>query len=277
MLKISDFAQLSRISPKALRLYDRLGLLKPLTVDSQSNYRYYSASQLPRLYRILVFKELGFSLSQIGCLLHENISEAEIRGMLRLKQAEIQQRLEQDSLRLHRLQIRLQEIEQEKLMSNYEVIVKSIPSQLVAATLGILPNFDDCTPIIENMFDFVYGYASDNGVKEVGVGINIYHETKLRDRHIPIETVVPISHQIPNGDRVWVYELPEVEQVACVVHQGSFDSINKAYDKLIEWVGKQGYQISGSTREVYLQYEREGDPAQYVTEIQIPIEKSLLA
>ena len=62
MLKISDFAQLSRISPKALRIYVRLGLLKPIKVDSRSNYRYYSASQLPRLHQILVFKELGFSL-----------------------------------------------------------------------------------------------------------------------------------------------------------------------------------------------------------------------
>ncbi|WP_019509548.1 helix-turn-helix domain-containing protein [Pleurocapsa sp. PCC 7319] len=95
MLKISDFAQLSRISPKTLRLYDRLGLLKPATVDRQNNYRYYSASQLPRLNRILVFKELGFSLEQISQLLDDNLSVSEIRGMLRLKQLELEQKLVQ--------------------------------------------------------------------------------------------------------------------------------------------------------------------------------------
>ena len=51
-----------------------MGLLKPAKIDRQNNYRYYCASQLPRLNRILVFKELGFSLEQIGCLLDENIS-----------------------------------------------------------------------------------------------------------------------------------------------------------------------------------------------------------
>lgn len=66
MLRISDFAQLSRVSPKALRLYDRMGLLKPMEVDSFTGYRYYSATQLSRLNRILVFKELGFSLEQIA-------------------------------------------------------------------------------------------------------------------------------------------------------------------------------------------------------------------
>ena len=128
MLKISDFAQLSRISPKTLRLYARLDLLKPVKINTQNSYRYYSATQLPRLYRILVFIELGFSLEQIRCLLNENISVAEIRGMLLLKRSQIQQRLSEDAVRLTRVEIRLQELEQEKSMSNYEVILKPIES-----------------------------------------------------------------------------------------------------------------------------------------------------
>ncbi|MEM8832795.1 MAG: hypothetical protein AAGE96_26190 [Cyanobacteria bacterium P01_G01_bin.19] len=114
---------------------------------------------IPRLHRILVFKELGFSSEQIGCLLDENVSLTEIRGMLRLEQTEIQQRIEQDTARLNRLQIRIQEIELEKTMTNYEVLVKPIPSQLVAATLRVIPNFDDCAPVIKESFDLVYGYT----------------------------------------------------------------------------------------------------------------------
>ena len=277
MLKISDFAQLSRISPKTLRLYDRLGLLKPAKIDCQNNYRYYSASQLPRLNRILVFKELGFSLEQIGYLLNEDIPISEVRGMLRLKQLEIEQRLSEEALRLKRVKIRLQELEQEKSMSNYDVIIKPVESQLFAATLGIIPNFEDCVSTIEKLFDRVYGYVFGRGIKEVGSGINIYHETKLRDKDIPIEVVVPIPQTISNNDpcanSIWIYELPGVEKMACVVHHGSFDSLGEAYCTLLSWIEKHQYQIAGSTREVYLQYERDGDPNQYVTEVQIPIEK----
>ena len=273
MLKISDFAQLSRISPKTLRHYDRLGLLKPIEVDRHSGYRYYSATQLPRLNRILVFKELGFSLEQIRYLLDENISVAEIRGMLLLKKAEIQQRLLEDAARLTRVEIRLQELEQEKSMSNYEVILKPIKSQLVAATMGIIPNFDECGPVLESLFERVYTHVFTNDIKEVGSGINIYHETKLRDRNIPVEAAVPIPSEIASSDRIWVYKLPEIEMVAGVVHHGSFAALGNAYCTLLEWVDKHGYQISGSTREVYLQYERDGDPSQYVTEVQIPVEK----
>jgi DNA-binding transcriptional MerR regulator len=59
-LRIGGFSRLARVSVKALRLYDRLGLLKPARSDELSGYRYYSSEQLPRLNAILVLKDLGF-------------------------------------------------------------------------------------------------------------------------------------------------------------------------------------------------------------------------
>jgi DNA-binding transcriptional MerR regulator len=274
MLRIGDFAQLSRVSPKALRLYDRLGLLKPKKVDSTNSYRYYSATQLPRLNRILVFKELGFSLEQIKCLLDENISPQEIRGMLRLRHSEIQQRLETDRIRLLQVEMRLQELERKKSMSEYEIIIKPSPSQLVAATLGVISNYQDCEVIFPRLFDRVYHYAASQGIKHFGSSISIYHDTKLRDKNIPVEAAISIPEKIADNDReVWIYELPEVETMATAIHQGSFLSLGEAYNALLEWIEKHSYQIVGSTREIYLQYERNGDESQYVTEVQIPVEK----
>ncbi|VEP18183.1 Transcriptional regulator [Hyella patelloides LEGE 07179] len=274
MLRIGDFAQLTRISTKTLRHYDRLGLLKPNKVDNFTGYRYYSATQLPRLNRILVFKELGFSLEEISRLLAENIALEEIQGMLRLKQLEIKQRLEQDRYRLSRLETRLQELKQEKAMPNYEVLLKPVEAQLVAATVGVIPNYQDCQPIFANLFDRVYHHAYSQGLKKVGCGISIYHDTKLRDRDIPVEVAAPIFEEVPDKEQVWTYKLPGVETMACVVHHGSFSSLGQAYNALLEWIEKNGYQIVGSNREVYLQYERDGDPNQYVTEVQVPVEKT---
>jgi len=273
VLRISDFAQLSRVSPKALRLYDRMGLLKPMEVDSFTGYRYYSATQLSRLNRILVFKELGFSLEQIGKLLSENVSAEEIRGMLRLKHSEIQQRVQEDQIRLARVEMRLNEIELEGKMPNYEVVLKPIESQLVAATVGVIPNYQSCGSTFDRLFDEAYAHASRHNLKRFGSGISIYHDTKLRDRDIPVEAVVPIYEKIPGNEKVWVYELPGVEDMACAVHHGSFANLGQAYNTLLEWVEKNGYRIIGSTREVYLQYERGGDESQYVTEVQVPVEK----
>ena len=48
LLSIGTFANMTRLSIKALRLYDQLGILQPLHVDPQSGYRYYGVDQVPR-------------------------------------------------------------------------------------------------------------------------------------------------------------------------------------------------------------------------------------
>lgn len=273
MLRISDFAQLSRVSLKALRLYDQMGLFKPAQVDDSTGYRYYSAAQLPRLNRILVCKDLGFSLEQIAQLLNENLTARDLQRMLQQKQTEIAQRVEADLSRLARLQSRLLEIQQEGKMPNYEVVLKSIEPQLVAATQGVIPNYQDCEPTFHRLFDQAYGYVFQQGIKRVGSGIAVYHDTKLRDQDIPVEASVAIYDKIPGNDQISVYELPAVDTMACLVHQGAFTTLGQAYSALLGWVEVNGYRVIGSTREIYLQYEREGDPAEYVTEVQLPVEK----
>src|SRR5512140_84267 len=89
MIKIGDFSKLAHVSVKTLHHYDELGLLTPAHVDRYSGYRYYALDQLAVLNRILALKDLGLSLDQITQLLHEDLSIAEMRGMLRLKQMEL--------------------------------------------------------------------------------------------------------------------------------------------------------------------------------------------
>src|SRR5215213_4921397 len=93
MIKIGDFARLSQVSVVTLRYYDEMDLLKPVEVDRFTGYRYYSADQLPRLNRILALKGLGFSLEQISEVLVEGLSPEQMRGMFRLRHAQISQQL----------------------------------------------------------------------------------------------------------------------------------------------------------------------------------------
>ena len=95
MIRIGDFSKLSRVSVKTLRFYDEMGLLRPVEVDRFTGYRYYEFDQLPRLHRILALKDLGFSLEEIGRLLEGDLTAEQMRGMLKLRQAEIRQRVEE--------------------------------------------------------------------------------------------------------------------------------------------------------------------------------------
>jgi DNA-binding transcriptional MerR regulator len=120
LLKIGEFAEISDIPAKTLRYYDRIGLFKPVYVDPVNDYRYYSPDQLPRITRILTLKDLGLSLGQIARLLEDELSLSELRGMLRLKRVEIQEQLNQEQVRLARVEARLREIEEARLSSRRE-------------------------------------------------------------------------------------------------------------------------------------------------------------
>ena len=59
MFSIGDFAGLGRVSVRMLRHYDAIGLLPPAHVDPHTGYRYYTASQLKVLNRVIALKDLG--------------------------------------------------------------------------------------------------------------------------------------------------------------------------------------------------------------------------
>lgn len=125
MFKISEFSKLSQVPAKTLRFYDQLELLKPAYTDPQSGYRYYTSDQLLVLHRILVFKDLGFTLEQIRQLLHDDVSPDEMRGMFRLKKAEVQSLIQSEIERLRRIEARLEQIERGGT-PRFEVLVKKV-------------------------------------------------------------------------------------------------------------------------------------------------------
>jgi len=273
MIRIGDFSKLSRVSIKTLRLYDEMGLLKPIEVDRFTGYRYYEFDQLPRLYRILALKDLGFALDEIGRLIEGELSVEQMRGMLKLRQAEIRQKMEQEAVRLERVELWLRQIEQEDSMSRYDVVIKRIDPLSVASVRGVVPT----PPDQRSLWDELIGYLTQKGTRMIGPPMAIYHDAEFRERDWDIEVVMPLSEVIPSSERVQVYELPGAEKMACVVHTGPFATIGEAYDAIAKWIDQNGYHIVGPGRELNLRLpDKLGDQndPNTVNEIQFPVEKA---
>ena len=62
---VGDSARLAKVSVRTLHHYDQLGIVKPSS-RTEAGYRLYEANDLERLHRVMVFRELGFSLDEIG-------------------------------------------------------------------------------------------------------------------------------------------------------------------------------------------------------------------
>src|SRR5215471_18823608 len=109
MFRTGEFSHIARVSKRVLHYYDEIGLLQPSYIDPQTGYRYYSASQLPRLNRILALKDLGLSLDRIAAMMYADVSDEEIHGMLLMKKAELEHALQDDLHRLRGIEARIQQ------------------------------------------------------------------------------------------------------------------------------------------------------------------------
>jgi effector-binding domain-containing protein len=266
MLKIGEFSKLSRVSVKALRHYDEIGLLRPLRVDPLTGYRFYGHDQLPRLNRILALRELGFTLEQVGGMLEDGITPDQLRGMFRLRQAELVQQLDQGRERLARIEARLRQIEQEGKMPEYEVVLKDVETQLVASVRDRLASYRE----IGRLFGELYGYLGPLGA--AGIGASLWHDGEFRESDVDGEAVAFLSRPVPESGRVKVYTLPG-GRMASLIHRGSFQTIDQAYAALMSWIEANGYRMAGPDREIYLQGGTDPNDASNITEIQQPVEK----
>lgn len=268
MFKIGEFARLSQLSVKTLRYYDRVGLFQPAHTDRFTSYRYYSADQLPRLNRILVLKELGFSLEQISGLLDEALPIEQMRGMLRLRRAEQEQRVQEEQARLTQIEARLQQLE-ERAMPMYEVVVKRVEAHTVASLRGGVQSY----PEVGRLLDAVWDYVERHGVQGQ-FDAAIWHDPLPELGDIDVEGVVFIAQAIPANERIRVYELPGHEAVASLIHHGSYFTLPQAYPALARWLEASDYTIVGPNRELYLHGGSVQDDPSFVTELQFPVERA---
>lgn len=272
MLKIGDFSRIGRVSVQTLRYYDDLGLLNPVSVDSSTGYRFYAFDQLPRLHRILALKDLGLTLEEIARLLKDEPSIEQLTGMLRLKETELKERVDEELHRLERVRARLRLIDKERNMPDYDVVLKKIDPQRIAGLRGQIPSYPEQWPLWEELEQFLVGRK----ITPSGPCLTLYHSD---EPDIDAEVCEPVSLEFPSDGRVMCRPLPAVPQAACVVHNGSFAAIGEAYGFLTQWMESNGYECAGPVREVYLRPARQaGDQAdqddpQTVTEIQFPVRK----
>jgi DNA-binding transcriptional MerR regulator len=185
MYGIGTVARLSQVSVRTLRHYDDLGLLKPAHVDPRTGYRYYSPDQVVRLHRILVLRDLGVPLSESAQLIDENVTVEQIRGTLRLRQAESRARLTEQSEQLKRVEIRLAQLEEEPMVA-YEVIVKRLEPLHVIALKEDLTGVEEIGEACGRMYPRLHGELARHGIAFDGLSLALYEDTGVEAQVIGV-------------------------------------------------------------------------------------------
>lgn len=268
-MSIGEFAQLGQVSPRTLRHYNDLGLLVPARIDPTTGYRSYQVSQLARLHRILALRDLGFGLDQIGAVIDGDLGVEELRGMLRLRQAQIEATVADEQARLRRVEARLRFLERSNTMPVPDVVVKTTQPLTVAEATGVAPGFG---PVLNETFQELVPRVLERLQRSdarPGMMVGWYEEPR-DDGSVVAHVGFEIDDQaIASDDGVSVVSLPVVE-VASVVHHGSMEYVVPVYEALVQWIEDSGYHLAGRSRELYREFY-EHDHSRNVTELQMPI------
>ncbi len=258
---ISEFARLGQVSVRMLRHYDVVGLLTPDHTDPVSGYRSYSPGQLPALNRIVALKDLGFTLAQVDRLVHDDLDVGELRGMLRLRRAQLENEARAVETRLTAVELRLHMIEEEDAVSP-DYTVKTVPAVRLVARTATVPG-ERLGQQIEPLFEAV-AEPLRHISGSLSTPIATYAETDDG-----MDVVVGYAYEGPAPEGCQVIDLPEVTAV-CGVHLGEMSRIQESWQRLHRWVAANGYASAGPSRESYVQAETD-DQTDWVTELQQPV------
>jgi DNA-binding transcriptional MerR regulator len=269
MFRIGDFSRLARVTIKTLHHYDEAGLLQPSHVDPQTGYRYYAASQLETLQRILLLKDLGFTLEQIRELLDADADSW--AKTLDRRQTELAASIAADQSRLLRLNTLRQTIKP------LTVTVREVPAVEVYSVRTRVPQLG--TPMQALFEEAEAAVAAANG-RSPASPFTIFHDPDYRETDVDVEICIPVKARL---DRLATHVLPACAAMSCITYRGPYEQTSMLYSQLLQWLDRSGMRMSGPLREVYHRYGADQVgyrlPAsvlttksdEYVTELQAPV------
>jgi len=268
MFGIGDFSRIARVSARQLRFYEEMGLFAPAHADPQTGYRYYRASQLAELNRILVLKELGFSLEQIRDVVGSRAGPGELRDMLLARRNQVAQTLEAEAQRLRHLETRIAQMESQGRLSAEDVVVRAEPAQPFLSLRRTVPSFAAAVGLIGELKQHARGLLPPGPPRLVAVAHSPAFEADEIDVEFGFVAEQPASFRHPALN---ARELEAVPQMAACVRVGLPEDAHLVTAKIGLFLEAGGYELAGPSREVFLQPPDPARMHETIIEMQFPI------
>lgn len=265
LLPIGRFSKMTRLSVKALRHYDEIGLLAPAVVDRSSGYRYYTYGQANRAEAIRVLRSLDMPIEDVREALDADDPQVAAKVLDRHRA-----RLEAELGRHERMLDFLGRLIERKEGVMHEITVKEVPAQHVA-TIRKHATMATIGQDVSSGFAAVGEAVGRSGAQMVGPPFLIMFDVIDEESDGDIQVAFPVAAPFPGSGEVVGEEFPATT-VASTIHRGPYDELGPAYHTVTGWIQEHGHEIAGPPREIYLTDPNETqDPADFVTEIQFPI------
>lgn len=280
-IPIARFSAITKISEKALRYYDRKGILVPQYRDPCTGYRYHAPSQMQRGVAVRALCSLGFSLDDLKAYLQAE-AEGDCETVERLKKRQLSA-VQSELLRLQKIEALLIKERTELIgMALTEQAEKDVPALRVISKREKGALSATIEKLIGELCSLVALPANQRSqLKVTGPVMSLYHEDcadgsgdyagDWSEREVNIEVALPVTGpvEIPEAVFIELKSLPAV-RVLSIIHKGSYTTIHQSYQAVFEHMTAAGLEAAGTIRELYLNDPDLTAEEDLMTEIQIP-------
>jgi effector-binding domain-containing protein len=274
-ISIGRFSTLTYLSQKALRLYDRKGILVPEVKDRFTGYRYYTVHQIEQALKIKTLCNLGFGLAGIGEILTalSDGDEETVRKVIARRKRETLSEIERLE-KITSLLIENREFSELFAMNVSEPVIKEIPAMRVISGRRIGTYEKICSEVSNALYSIIFSPENQrNGVAITGPCLSLCYDGEYRESDADIEMALPVQGQVSIPDPSFsVRTLPAV-RVVSVVYKGPYEheGFSVAFENAFRFAAEKGYETTGPDRQVYLNNPDETPAEELLTEVQIPL------
>lgn len=263
LMPIGRFSKSCRLTIKALRHYDEIGLLKPAFVEPKTGYRYYAQHQARKAVLINMLRSLDIAIPVIEKLIEAG--EKEFGALLEKEQTRILKELNRQKQILQSVK----RISHKGNLIPYEIAIRTEPSYMVArlscsSTLDQL--VEDGGEVIDQLYSILQSIG--RGFEDPVMCINRDPDKK---GNVIIDGCIGIKKPYPNLDTAEIVDI-QGGTVAWLTHKGSYNELGLAYNSLFAWSQEHGYQQRDYMREIYKNDPSEVAEEELITEVILPIE-----
>jgi DNA-binding transcriptional MerR regulator len=267
LLTIGVFARRSRLSLKALRLYDRLGVLAPADVDRDSGYRRYRESQLATARLVAMLRRLDMPLAQVGEVVSEDGPRAAevIAGYWDAVERRV---ASQRELAAH---LRNRLLGEERSFAMFEVHERDVPEQVVIAEQRHL-----LVPALADWVGAAMGRllrAAGQCGGRTGPPFVVFHGEVNQDSDGPVEVCMPIDPERAARAPAATRREPAHREAFVRLRKAQVENpqILSAFDAVGQWIADHRRVEAGPPREVYFASFASAGPADEVCDVAFPI------
>ncbi len=264
MYKIGDFSNMSKTTIKALRYYEKEGLLKPVYVDLNTGYRYYETSQLVEISKIISLRQIGLSIKDI-----KNIIDGyDMENILNKRKKEIEDNLTIFNTQLSKINYLLEE----NNMKN-EIFIKEIPSYIIYYRDGIISDFSKISEfVLQSGTECVKANPNLKCVTPNYCYIS-YLDGEYKEKDIKIRYAEAVEKFGNETNQVKFMKADAITAV-CIYHKGAYENLRDSYNTILKYIEDNNYEIIDNVRECYIDGCWNKDNVDdYLTEIQFPVNK----